>query len=636
MQYQQSMGDQFLTLVRQIIEDNIGNENFTVSILAKEVGLSRSMLHRKLIRLTGKSATTFITGIRLERAWELLEKDVATVSEIAYKVGFTSPSYFNKVFKKTYQIPPGEVKKKGLGKRLSILKSARKKRMTWRIASIFSFIMIAVLIALLILLNTNNITGNDERDKSIAVLLFQNFSGDPEQDYVCFGLTDEIINHLYRIKSFNRVVSLTTVMTYQKEDKTITQIADELKVNFVLEGTYKRNGTDIRVSAQLIDARNDNHIWQETYNESYTELISIQADIALQIGNHIHAYISSSEKQRIETIPTRSQEAYELVQKALYSSYYATGNIQDTRIEDDLLAMAQEAIELDPTYADAYAIAGGHIMRTGIWRGETDIQSATWNAYPYFEKALAIDPNNVQALVGLGAVYHLVRWEFVEAQNYYLKAINESPLDPIIIGINVLFLNQMGRSDEAISLLKNYDYNLFEWRIQTLVLAGYKEEAFNQLQNWLSAIGEPVYGIVAEVYTWLSEYDTARFYLKEALQVSDPLMLTPRFRANLAYVYHETTDLIKSDTIISQLKLQSEITSAGSPEFYVGRYYSLVGLADSAFAWLERAYENRSPEMPWLKVDPAFTGLKEDDRYWSLYARTGHKTYDDYMANKRK
>lgn len=116
MENQPSMGDQFLAVIKLIIEDNIGNENFSVSDLAKKAGLSRSMLHRKLIRLTGRSATIHITEIRLTRARELIENDVATISEVAYMVGFSSPSYFNKVFKRAYNLTPGEVRKKDPGK----------------------------------------------------------------------------------------------------------------------------------------------------------------------------------------------------------------------------------------------------------------------------------------------------------------------------------------------------------------------------------------------------------------------------------------------------------------------------------------------------------------------------------------
>ena len=105
------MGDQFLAKIYKVIEDNLENENFTVEELANHIGLSRSMLHRKLVRMTKKSASDLITELRLTRAMELLKNDAATASEIAYQVGFSSPSYFNKVFKNYFQISPGEVRK---------------------------------------------------------------------------------------------------------------------------------------------------------------------------------------------------------------------------------------------------------------------------------------------------------------------------------------------------------------------------------------------------------------------------------------------------------------------------------------------------------------------------------------------
>jgi len=117
MENQMSMGDQYLAAIKLIIEDNIGNEKFSVQDLARELGLSRSTLHRKLIRLKGKSATCLITEIRLARAKELIENEVATISEVAYMVGYTSPSYFNKVFKKAYNVSPGEIRKNNSPKR---------------------------------------------------------------------------------------------------------------------------------------------------------------------------------------------------------------------------------------------------------------------------------------------------------------------------------------------------------------------------------------------------------------------------------------------------------------------------------------------------------------------------------------
>jgi AraC-like DNA-binding protein/TolB-like protein len=153
MENQQSMQEQYLANIKQIIAENIGNESFSVVDLAREAGLSRSMLHRKLIKLTGKSATDLITEIRLTKALELLENDVGTVSEIAYRVGYSSPSYFNKVFKKTYKVSAGDVRRKGSGKisHLRVVKepgvpgSARSKRSIFYVIARSNILMIIIL-----------------------------------------------------------------------------------------------------------------------------------------------------------------------------------------------------------------------------------------------------------------------------------------------------------------------------------------------------------------------------------------------------------------------------------------------------------------------------------------------------------
>jgi hypothetical protein len=113
-------------------------------------------------------------------------------------------------------------------------------------------------------------------------------------------------------------------------------------------------------------------------------------------------------------------------------------------------------------------------------------------------------------------------------------------------------------------------------------------------------------------------------------------MSVPRYQASLALVYEKTNSFQDAQKIINQLIDKADSTSSGSPAYFTARYYSGIGEVDSAFYWLEKAYNNRSPEMPWLKVEPAFNSLKDDPRYWDLYERTGHKAYDDYIAGKKQ
>lgn len=134
----------------------------------------------------------------------------------------------------------------------------------------------------------------------------------------------------------------------------------------------------------------------------------------------------------------------------------------------------------------------------------------------------------------------------------------------------------------------------------------------------------------------MEDYEAAKSSLEAAVQNESTVILRPRFQACLALVYYKTKDHQKAQIIVDQLIEKSDTSLAGSPEYYTGWYYSGIGKIDSALYWLEKAYKNRSPEIPWLKVDPVFENIKSDDRYWDLYERTGHKAYDEYRAGLKK
>jgi len=179
---------------------------------------------------------------------------------------------------------------------------------SWRIAT---FVSVVIIVGLIIwnIVGGKKQTGIDRSlANSIAVLPFQNYSTEPNQEAMCLGLTDEIISHLDRIESFDKVVSLTPVLKYRTPDKTISEIATELGVNYVLEGVYKKIDDELAVSAQLIEPSYDRHIWQQDYNRPYTDIMEIQSDIALQIGDHINAFITKEDIERIKKIPTTSQD----------------------------------------------------------------------------------------------------------------------------------------------------------------------------------------------------------------------------------------------------------------------------------------------------------------------------------------
>jgi TolB-like protein len=468
-------------------------------------------------------------------------------------------------------------------------------------------------------------------EKSIAVLPFHNYSEDPNQELRSDALTNEIINHLYKIKSFDRVVPFTSVLIYKKTDKNNTRIADELNVNYILDGTYQRIGDSLKITANLIEPQSDKYIWQNDYNKPYKEIISIQSDIALQIAAHIDAFLTTSEKQNIQKVPTTNMKAYDLVQQAfLYSWNF-----------DTIMSLALEAIRLDPNYADAYAGAGCAQFYPGVFIGLKEMREAIWDALPYIEKALELDPNNSLAHLLMGNINEWGRWNYVEAEKEYLKVKELSPNMSTLEAMNLIFeffakMNQKDRYIKVSKKLYERGTSSESMFIKSLIISGNSEQAYDSLKasHYLHTVDG--YKWLGETFIWLGEYDSARYYLDSALNLKDAYMLLPRFQTSLALAFQKTNQTRKAGGIISQIKNQSKLTSAGSPHYFVGWYYSGVGEIDSAFCWLEKAYEKNSPEFPWLRSDPAFDNLRGDKRYWDLYERTGHKAYDDYVASKKK
>src|SRR4030042_3722214 len=441
--------------------------------------------------------------------------------------------------RKTAEVKPEEGKYESKVPDITSDKDGKLKR---KLIFILSGIILAVIITIGSLVIFKLIGGKGkiesemEMEKSIAVLPFQNFSGDPGQEYMCDGLTDEIINHLYKIRSFDKVVSLSSVRTYKGTDKRLPQIADELKVNYMLEGTYKKIGDSVRVTAQLIEPKNDKHLWQNEYDKPYREILSIQADIALQIADQVKAFLTDSEKQNIQNIPTTNQEAYDLVQK----SKMLLHPIEDNTEIIQPLDLTLKAIELDPDYGAAYAWAGTFSLYNGVFAGITDISTAIWDALPFIETALELDPHNSTAHMAMGNINEWGRWDYIKAEKEYSKVLELAPNDEDNFFLIGEFYLKMNKPDKAYPLLKKVYESLklkyyessdesyltgLSLLIKSFILSGNKTEAKNFI-NKNSKFEKSIYlSWLGEDYIWLEEYDSAKLYLESALQHNKDLFI---------------------------------------------------------------------------------------------------------------
>ncbi len=410
----------FLSKVRDAVLENLSDEFFGVSELAEAVGMSRSNLLRKIKKETNLSASQYIRNIRLEQALHQLRNSSLNVSEVSFKVGFNSTSYFIKCFRERYGYPPGEAAKR-LHENSTEGTLTRKKSRKAEIM-VATFLTVALLFWYLSSGREDN-TPPVLPEKSIAVLPFKNDSNDSSNLYFVNGLMESILGNLQKIEDI-RVISRTSVEKYRYETKSIPEIARELQVGYFVEGSGQKVGDQIMLNIQLIDANSDQHLWAEQYNRKLDDIFQLQQEVAKNIAGNIEAVITPNEFEQIEKVPTENLEAYDL---------YLRG-MDEIRKEsrEGLLAgipLFEQAIELDSEFALAYAMLSISYYYLDIFQAEkTHTDEIRNNA----DKAILYDDKLAQSLLAKG-LYHLHLSEHDLAVGFLERALEYNPNSSHII-----------------------------------------------------------------------------------------------------------------------------------------------------------------------------------------------------------
>jgi TolB-like protein/Tfp pilus assembly protein PilF len=326
----------------------------------------------------------------------------------------------------------------------------RLRILTWRTAGL-SFMAAAalwgVVAAGLLLFGGSGPASADER-KSVAVLPFDNLSGDPENEYFSDGITGDIINHLSKIADL-KVISRTSVMQYKGTGKNLREIGRELNVATVLEGEVQRIGDRVRINAQLVDAETDRHIWAEQYNRELADIFEIQSDVAQQVAAALEATLTPVERVQIERRLTENQEAYD---------YYLRGTFYDTRsqLEQDYraaLQMFQRAVELDPDFAEAWAwLSTDHGNMYWFYYDRTEERLGL--AKQAVDAALRISPGLPEAHAALGAYYYYSQLDYDRALEEFEIARSGRPNGADIIASIGYVRRRQGGFDEALQSLQ--------------------------------------------------------------------------------------------------------------------------------------------------------------------------------------
>ena len=453
--------------------------------------------------------------------------------------------------------------------------------------------------------------------KSIAVLPFENLSEDKSNAYFAEGIQDEILTRLAKISDL-KVISRTSTESYKSAPANLREIAKQLGVANILEGSVQKSNDQVRITVQLINALNDSHLWAETYDRKLIDVFQVESDLAQKIASSLEAKLTGAEQRAIAARPTENTEAYQLYLKGRFFWNKRTGADLHTAGE-----FFERAIAADPTYAGAYAgLAQTYLLIPVFGAGKPPdfFPKATVAA----RKAIELDETSSEGRTAL-AMLLLFDFKFAPSEQEFRRAIE---LNPNYATAHHWFGNSLlvtlGRFDEAIkegqraveldplSLIINADLG------STLIIARRYDEAIAQLRKTLVLdgnfayahwnLGEALY-LKGDITGAIAEYE------KAAALDDDPEIL-----ALLGRAYAETGKKEKALELLEKLK-------AVGGQHYIRNYvYTIIytGLGDKATAidYLEKARDGgETPDTTWIKVDPLFDPLRNEPRFQQLVAK---------------
>lgn len=418
------MGEKFIYNVRQIIQAHIGDERFGVSELASEIGLSRSQVLRKVKAEAGKSVNQLIREIRLEESVKLIETSDLTASEIAYQVGFSSPSYFNKCFLEQYNVTPGEYKKEKEENNLNESISAKitpKPRLKRKPVLSVIIIFAAAIVGYFLVVNPPEKISTQQA--SIAVLPLLDLSEEKDKDYLADGITEAITLELSKNKSI-RVISRGSSMMYKGEKKLYAEIAEELGVDLLLEGSVLHEAESLRVVVQLIEPfPKEKHIWANSYDQNSSNILQLVGDVSNEIAREISSVVEPGQNNNpnYQVDP----KAYDLYLRGRY--LWNTQNILYSSLKK-ALEYLDDATQVDPNFAPAYVTKAETYLAINKLIGDNEEKSVNRKqARAAIEKSFELDNSMAEAYIAMGNLSGKMDWDWEKMKEQVEKGLKIDP-----------------------------------------------------------------------------------------------------------------------------------------------------------------------------------------------------------------
>lgn len=450
---------------------------------------------------------------------------------------------------------------------------------------------------------------------SLAVLPFANLSGDPSQDYFADAMTEELTSDLGKISAL-RVISRTSAMHYKNTQKTMPEIAKELNVDGVIESSVVRSGDRVRITAQLIDARADRHLWSESYEHDLKDVLAMQSEIARTIAGQVRAVITPAEHQRLKQPAPVDPEAYNAALLGTYFARKTTKSAIDKSIE-----YFQDAIRIDPNYARAYAGLANAYSEREIWGGVgvgksiDQIRAAT-------AKALQLDNNLAEGHALLARIHFQFDWDWQGAELEYKRAIELNPNLADTYRLYAFYLQAMSRHKEALAAAHRAveldpvypaaysDEGRIEYRARQY------DKAVSSYQHALELEPDfvPALSRIVDAYEQTEKFDQA---LAAAKRFQETANSPDAALFKLARIYARMGRRSEALELVRRAEDKN-------PENYLEAIgtYAVLGNSDRALTILQNAVNDRAV-LPFVFVDPMLDPLRSDARFQDLLHRVG-------------
>lgn len=679
------MEHDFIHRLTEIIDTNLHNEDFGPEELAAKMGMSYSSLHRRMRENTKKNISQFIRERRLQKAKEILQTENLSVAEIAYKVGFGSPTYFNKCFHEYFGISPGEYKKGEKNKTVE-LQSAKGKLS--KVLSLAGALIVVFALAYLFMdKRISGLTDTVPFEKSIAVLPVK-YIGPAAYQYQAEGCMEELLDKLMKLEDL-RVISRTSVEKYRETSKSIKAIGKELSVSALLESTFQKTEEGLILFLKLYRAENEELIWQKKFQENPANAAAFQNEAAQLVAGELHVRLSPTEKQLLEKVNGTNVEAHDFFRQgrnqffiyqldntrkealdqatiffekalaidsahapsyAALATVYWEKNYNTTYFEanflDSAFFLAQRALDYDKQSEEAYLIRGKYYYEMNDDR----------KALADVQNALEINPNFWEAYSVLSRIYTWRQPDFVKAIQNAQKAIslNQGPgLAELYSQLGFAFACAGFKAEAKTHFKNSFDLTNTGDSLSYYLSVGTIEQYFRdyiKAEKYLDQALRCDSGNVNLLrrlggnYNLLKNYEKSLFYYQKWMQKKDSLNILDLGETHrIALAYHKTGQpekaneyfTLEENYCLEAIEKQRDFAQNNRAYYDLAAVYAFQGKKAEAYELLDEFIKNRTFPLWWVnlaKDDPLFEKIADEKRFSELLVQMEKK----YLAEHER